>query len=140
MVSDTEDVSDLVQEVFINLYQSIGKGIVIEHPRSWLYKVTINKCIDFVKKRHKHEKIELFSQIKDEDNPLDSDEKQTIVRLALTRLTKDESLLAILYSEGLSYKEMADITGIRYTSVGKTLSRVLTKLGNELKKMKYELY
>jgi len=58
----------------------------------------------------------------------------------LKRLTKDESVLAILYSEGCSYKEIAEITGIRLTSVGKTLSRTLMKLGNELKKMKYELY
>lgn len=140
MVSDKEDASDLVQEVFINLYQSIERRIVIEHPRSWLYKVTVNKCIDYTKKRHKHEKLELCSQLKDEDNPLDSHEQQTIVRLALSRLTKEESALALLYSEGLSYKEIAEITGIRFTSVGKTLSRTLTKLANELKKLKYELY
>lgn len=140
MVPDPEDASDLVQEVFINLYQSMKKEVVIEHPRSWLYKVSIHKCIDFVKKRHKPEKIESFSQLKDEDNPLDSLEKQAVIRLALARLTKEESMLAILYSEGCSYKEMAEITGIGFTSVGKTLSRTLTKLGNELKKMKYELY
>lgn len=140
MVPDPEDVSDLVQEVFINLYQSMKKEVVIEHPRSWLYKVTLNKCIDFSKKRPKHEKIEMFSQLKDEDNPLEGNEKQAVIRLALTRLTKEESMLAILYSEGCSYKEMAEITGIGFTSVGKTLSRTLTKLGNELKKMKYELY
>lgn len=140
MVPDPEDVSDLVQEVFINLYQSMKKEVVIEHPRSWLYKVTINKCIDFSKKRPKHEKIELFSQMKDEDNPLENREKQTVVRLALARLTNEERMLAVLYSEGCSYKEMAEITGIGFTSVGKTLSRTLTKLANELKKLKYELY
>ncbi|HET6558757.1 MAG TPA: sigma-70 family RNA polymerase sigma factor [Prolixibacteraceae bacterium] len=140
MVPDPEDVSDLVQEVFINLYQCLKKEVVIEHPRSWLYKVSLNKCIDFTKKRQKHEKIESFSQLKDEDNPLESHEKQAVVRLALTRLTKEESMLAVLYSEGCSYKEMAEITGIGFTSVGKTLSRTLAKLGNELKKLKYELY
>lgn len=140
MVPDADDASDIVQEVFINLYQSIKKEIVIEHPRSWLYKVTINKCIDFTKKKEKHEKIELFSQLKEEDNSLDHKEKQAIVRLALSKLTDEESTLAILYGEGVSYKEMAQITGIGFTSVGKTLSRTLTKLANELKKLKYELY
>lgn len=140
MVPDSDDACDLVQEVFINLYQSIEKKLIIEHPRSWLYKVTINKCIDFTKKQPKHEKIELAGHLKEEDNPLDRNEIQTVVRLALTRLTNEESMLAILYSEGLSYKEMAEITGIRFTSVGKTLSRTLTKLGNELKKLNYELY
>jgi RNA polymerase sigma-70 factor (ECF subfamily) len=140
MVPDVDDAYDLVQEVFINLYQNIERKVVIEHPRSWLYKVTINKCIDFTKKRNRYEKIELFSQLKEEDNQVDGDDKQVVVRLALSKLTKEESVLAILYSEGCSYKEIAEITGIRFSSVGKTLARTLVKLGNELKKLNYELY
>jgi RNA polymerase sigma factor (sigma-70 family) len=140
MVPDSDDASDLVQEVFINLYQSLEKKAVIEYPRSWLYKVTVNRCIDYSKKKQKHEKIKLLSHLKDEDDPPEFNENEKIIRLALNKLKKDESLLAVLYSEGLSYKEMAEITGIRFTSVGKTLSRTLTKLGNELKKLQYELY
>lgn len=139
MVPDRDDVYDLVQEVFINLYQNLEKSIVIEYPRSWLYKVTVNKCIDFLKKQHKYEKIEFCNGLKAEDQSIERDEQQTIVRLALTKLTKDESVLAILYSEGVSYKEIAQITGIRFSSVGKTLSRTLTKLGIELKKLNYDL-
>ena len=140
MVPDKDDASDLVQEVFINLYQNLGKTATIEHPRSWLYKVSVNRCIDFTRKHPKHTKIELFNNLKDEDNSLEINENQNIIRLALSKLKKDESVLAILYSEGLSYKEIAEITGIRFSSVGKTLSRTLMKLGNELKKLKYELY
>jgi RNA polymerase sigma factor (sigma-70 family) len=140
MVPDNDDASDLVQEVFINLYQSLEKKAVIEYPRSWLYKVTVNRCIDFTRKKPKYEKIELFSNLKEEDNSLESNDKQNIIRIAMTKLKKDESILAILYSEGLSYKEIAEITGIRFSSVGKTLSRTLMKLGNELKKLQYELY
>ena len=140
MVPDSDDASDLVQEVFINLYQNFEKGATIEYPRSWLYKVTVNKCIDFTRKQQKHEKIELFSHLKEEDNSLEMNENKAIIRLALTKLKKDESVLAILYSEGLSYKEIAEITGIWVTSVGKTLSRTLTKLGIELKKLQYDLY
>ena len=139
MVSDKDDTSDLVQEVFIKLYQSLEKKIVIEHPVSWLYKVTINKCIDYTKKHQPHEKIELFTHIEDE-HLVEPDEKQAIIRLAMTRLKEEEKMLAILYSEGLSYKEIAEITGMRFTSVGKTLARTLEKLGNELKNLKYDLY
>jgi RNA polymerase sigma factor (sigma-70 family) len=140
MVPDSDDASDLVQEVFINLYQSLEKKAVIEYPRSWMYKVTVNRCIDFTRRQQKHEKIELFSNIREEDNSLEISENRNIIRHALARLKKEESLLAILYSEGLSYKEIAEITGIRFSSVGKTLSRTLMKLGNELKKLQYELY
>ncbi len=139
MVPDREDASDLVQEVFIELYQGLKKK-PIEYPRSWLYKVTVNRCIDYSKRKKKHEKIELVKHLKDGEDPPGTSEDQRIIRLALSRLKKDESILAILYSEGLSYKEMAEITGMRFSSVGKTLSRTLKKLGNELKKLQYELY
>lgn len=135
-----DDASDVAQEVFIKLYQNLEKGMTIEYPRSWLYKVTVNKCIDFEKRRQKHTKIESARYLKVEDNLLEMNEKQAVVRLALSKLKKDESVLAILYSEGLSYKEIAEITGIRFSSVGKTLSRTLVKLGDELKKLHYELY
>lgn len=139
MVSDKDDTADLVQEVFIKLYQSLEKNIIIKHPVSWLYKVSINMSIDYTKKHQRHEKIELVTNI-GEDNSVESDEKQVIIRLAMTRLKEEERMLAVLYSEGLSYKEIAEITGIRFTSVGKTLARTLEKLGNELKNLKYELY
>lgn len=139
MVSDKDDTLDLIQEVFIKLYQSLEKKVIIEHPVSWLYKVTINKCIDYTKKHQRHEKIELFTQI-EEDCSAEPDEKQAVIRVAMSRLKEEEQMLAVLYSEGLSYKEIAEITGIRFTSVGKTLSRTLEKLGNELKNLKYDLY
>ena len=40
---------------------------------------------------------------------------------------KDQSLV-VLYSEGYSYKEIAEITGMNFNSVGKTLSRIFEKL------------
>jgi RNA polymerase sigma factor (sigma-70 family) len=140
MIPDRDEVSDIVQEVFIHLYQDLEKEKKIEYPRSWLYKVAVNRCIDCTKMRPKYEKIESASYLNDEDNSVETHEKQAIIKNALNQLKTDERVLAILYSEGLSYKEMAEITGIRFTSIGKTLSRTLTKLGDELKKLKYELY
>jgi RNA polymerase sigma factor (sigma-70 family) len=140
MIPDRDDTSDIVQEVFIHLYQNLEKGTIIEFPRSWLYKVTVNKCFDFSKKRRLHEKIGTAIQVKSEENILETNEKQAVVKLALERLKTEERALAILYCEGLTYKEISEITGIRFSSVGKTLSRTLTKLGDELKKLQYDLY
>jgi RNA polymerase sigma-70 factor, ECF subfamily len=140
MIPDKNDVADLVQEVFILLYQNMGKGTVIEFPRSWLYRVSINKCHDFLKKKQTHEKIDKANRLADENSTIELKEQQETIRKAMLRLKDNERVLAILYSEGLSYKEMAEITGIRFTSVGKTLTRTLAKLGDELKKMEYEMH
>ena len=140
MVPNDDDAADIVQDVFVNLYQMLKKGSTVEFPRSWLYKVSVNKCIDFCIKQKKHEKIESANSLKYDETPIETTEKQAVVRLALSRLKKNESVLAILYSEGLSYKEISEITGIKFASVGKTLSRTLLKLENELRKLHYEMY
>jgi len=140
MVHNSDDTSDIVQEIFIHLYRHLEKGTVIEFPRSWLYKVAVNKCIDFSKKEKKHEKMDSAVFIRTEDNGFETNEKQALIKIALDKLKTDERMLAILYSEGLSYKEIAEVSGIRFSSIGKTLSRTLTKLGVELKKLQYELY
>jgi DNA-directed RNA polymerase specialized sigma24 family protein len=44
--------------------------------------------------------------------------------------------LLTLYSEDFSYKEIAEITGIKFSSVGKTLARALKKLQNEIETKK----
>jgi RNA polymerase sigma-70 factor (ECF subfamily) len=140
MIPDREEASDIVQEVFIHLYEKLENGTSIEYPRSWLYKVTVNNCIDFIKKRRPHEKVESAVHLRTDENKLEGDEKQVVIKQALEKLKPDERALAVLYSEGLSYKEMAEATGIRFSSVGKTLSRTLQKLGDELKKLQYDLY
>jgi len=48
--------------------------------------------------------------------------------------------IVILYSEEYSYKEIAKIAEINFSSVGKTLSRTLQKLKEILITMNYEMY
>lgn len=131
--------ADIAQEVFTDLYQQIKKQKEIRSLKSWLYKVTNNKCIDHLKSESrlfvKNESKEFNTQVEDEP---EQDFSQ-IVREAINRLKENDKLLVILYSEGLSYKEISEISGINFTSVGKTLARALKKLEKELKPKYYEL-
>jgi len=140
MVGNRDSARDIVHDVFVQYYDRQIEGHLILYPSSWLYRVVINKCMDFLKNATK------FQSIRPSDNerandPEDLKEKRiTMVQAALSVLNPHERALMVLYSEGLSYKEIAESSGIRFSSVGKTLSRTLEKLENELKKQKYELY
>ena len=63
-----------------------------------------------------------------------------MIQQALSQLPPKERQLAVLYSEGFSYKEMSEIVDIRFSSVGKTLSRVINKLYDILKSNGYETF
>jgi len=76
----------------------------------------------------------------EEDDNNDNSVAKAALNQVLDKLKPDERFLVVLYSEGLSYKEMAEVTEIKFTSVGKTLSRILKKIEIELKCQCDELY
>lgn len=138
MIGDQDGASDIVQEVFIDCFEKIGKGYVLDSPKSWLYKVCYIKCIDHFRKQQGLHEIKLMKEIEDEQH--DNQELKAVIKKALSILNPKERMLTVLYSEGLSYKEMALATGIKFSSIGKTLSRSLKKLEQELSKYRYEMY
>ena len=140
MIGDKDGASDIVQEVFIDCFQKLRNGLVLDNAKSWLYKVTYIKCVDHFRKQQRLHEIKLMKDIEIEDKQNDNQEMKTVIKKALSKLNPQEKVLAVLYSEGLSYKEMASATGIKFSSIGKTLSRTLTKLEQELKKQRYDMY
>lgn len=140
MIGDKDIASDIVQEVFIGCFQKLKNGLVLDHAKSWLYKVTYIKCIDHFRKKQRLHEIEWTKDIEIEDKQTDIHQRKELIKSALSKLRPQEKALAVLYSEGLSYKEMASATGIKLSSIGKSLSRTLAKLEKELKKHQYDMY
>ena len=140
MIGDCDAVSDIIQEVFVNLYYKLNNGSEIRYPKSWLYRATCNKCIDSLRKQKRFQSIDFAKDLESGDEATEKQEEKATIFQAVSKLKPKEKSLAILYSEGLSYKEIAAATGIRITSIGKFLSRTLKKIKNELKNQRYELY
>ncbi len=140
MLGNGYDVKDIVQEVFVDFFEKSSKGAQIQYPGSWLYRVTLNKCMDLLRKNNKYVDAAPSQEIPDERNTLDTRETKALIAACVSELKPHERALCILYSEGLSYKEMAEITGIPFSSIGKTLSRTLCKLEKTLKVKGYEVY
>ena len=140
MVNDTGLAADIVQEVFIYLHEKSQKGLVVKQPRNWLSKAVYNRCIDHLRKPRRNVGLEKIENHVTGESTIEKQETTKAVREALGKLKHNEKMLAVLYSEGFSYREMAAITGIKFSSIGSTLSRTLTKLKKELTKQGYELH
>jgi RNA polymerase sigma-70 factor (ECF subfamily) len=113
------------------------KNDEIRHPKSWLCGAAVNKCVDKQRYNNRFRRIvteEETAEMTPENDSFDGGENE--LSFAISKLNRDERGLVVLYSEGLSYKEIAEATGIKFTSVGKTLSRTLKKIEKELRKMK----
>ena len=124
MLRATEDAKDVVQDVFTAYYFAMNNEKVIRDTKNWLIRSTINKGIDYKRKTARTITME---------SPMTETGEQTLDEVsdilnAIAHLNEKEQTLVVLYSEGYSYKEIADITGRNYHSIGKTLSRILDKL------------
>lgn len=140
MINDGDAAADIIHDIFLYYHKTSRNGHSIEKPGSWLIRATVNKCIDHSKRQRKHQKIESIQPIPVEVDSDDKNYEKQIIRQALSKLKPKERTLAILYSEGMSYKEISELSGIKLSSVGKMLSRTIKKMNEILKKMNYELY
>lgn len=138
------EAEDIVQEVFIKLYLQYDSGATVQFPKTWLYKVASNICINTISRRKETLHIDKVNELDlgvfdSLEMKIEEDEHGKIILNALSILKEQEKLIVILYSEGLSYKEIADVSGVRFSSVSKCLSRALEKLKPLLKNRYYEM-
>jgi RNA polymerase sigma-70 factor (ECF subfamily) len=140
-----EKCEDMIQETFLRFYIEQKKDVVFDNPRAWLYKVFLNLFKTHINS-DKHELSDAEILVKAEKRNFDlqaeyiRNEKQQIVIKMLDRLTKKEKEILLLYHNGFSYAEMAEVLEINPNSVGTTLVRAIERLKTTLKIQYHEMF
>ena len=127
LVGNRVEAEDLLQEVFLKLYQRPPTA-ADTNVSAWLYRVATNAGYNAVRgrrrrdERNRHlvldnDRVELPEQtaVQNEENGR--------VRQALTQLRPEQAQLLLLRNLGLSYAELATACQLNPNSVGKQLSR-----------------
>jgi RNA polymerase sigma-70 factor (ECF subfamily) len=140
-----EKSEDLVQETFLRFYTELKKNVIFDNPRAWLYKVFLNMFRTLINSDQKkltdsHYNSGVDPQIVDLHTEYIRNEKRRIIMEMLDMMAKNERELLLLYNNGFSYSEMADILDINPNSVGKTLIRSIEKLKKTLKTQYHEMF
>lgn len=117
MVLIHEDADDVLQNVFIKVYKSVGKFRQEAKLYTWLYRIASNESISFLrKKKVPHASSELLIETLKEDPYFNGDEIQLALKEAIESLPKKQKQVFILrYYDELTYKDMAEILE---TSIG----------------------
>ena len=128
MLRDTDVARDVIHDVFMAYYFVLNDKKVIKDEKNWLIRCTINKGVDFLRKNKKIVSNETVAKSDNTLQTIDSQLDLISISNLISKLDAKDQSLVVLYSEGYSYKEIAEITGMNFNSVGKTLSRILEKL------------
>lgn len=131
-VSDGYPMSDLYQEVVINLWKAFGKFRNECSLSTWIYRIALNTCISGLRKESKRPKsnipLTLLDNIPDELDNSELEEKIKIMYSLINQLKTLEKAIVLLYLEDKSYQEIADITGLTLSNVATKLKRAKDKL------------
>ncbi len=124
-LGDVDYIDDISQDVFISAFKKIENFRFESKFTTWLYRVTINKCRDYLRKKRVRS---IFTPLQEEiHNPPirmrpESMDIPSIVRKAIEMLPdKLKEPLILRDIEGLSYKEIAEKLN---TEVGTIKSRI----------------
>lgn len=130
IVRDEEMSKDISQEIFLKLYHSVINGTKIINVHSWLYRITLNFCYNHIRDNRKKTTVAITSREAEHttENTSADAEKIRMIQSVMVQMKEKDRLVLTLYSEGMSYKEISEISGIPYSSIGKTLTRALFKL------------
>lgn len=121
-----QSVSDLYQEVVLNLWKAYPSFRGDSKVSTWIYRISLNTCITFF--RRSKRSISYTDLVIDvSDIPDEDDNIKELYRL-INKLGKIEKALVLLYLDEKSYKEISDITGLTVTNVATRLNRIKDKL------------
>ena len=136
---------DVTQQVFLKLYTHAGKFRGDAKVSTWLYRITVNLCIDEQKKRWRLPFLtDLFASgdappEAEGDSGVGDFELEDEVRRAVGELKPIFRLPIVLkHVEGMSYGEMAEILDCSEGTIASRLSRGHRQLAEKLKHLKDE--
>ena len=137
------DAEDIAQQVFSKVYFSIRNFDFRSSLLTWIYKITVNECYDYLRKKRvrrlvyesdfsqeESQRMEASEPAVDPARP--ADERLAQRDLAVKLLSKvseeDRSLILLKEVEGHSVEELAQMTGMNENTIKVKLFRTRQKL------------
>jgi len=151
-LGEYEEANDSAQEAFVKAYGSLNTFRLDSAFSTWLYRIAVNTCknkLGSAAYRAKRKTVSLDNPGKNEDGPLpveiqngtpsplirmEEKEKMALVQKALDTLPTEFKMVVTLRDvEGLSYEDIAEITGLHLGTVKSRIARARTELRNKLR-------
>jgi RNA polymerase sigma-70 factor, ECF subfamily len=120
-----DDVEDLFQEIMSNVWNALPSFRGEAAISTWLYRIAVNTALLHRRKRRKSEPLpEIVDSSAGAHESLEERERIAALRRAIATLPNQDRLIVTLLLEGLSYKEISEVTGLTVNYVGVKISRI----------------
>lgn len=144
-VPNKEDAEDIAQEVFVEVFNSISKFKGNSKLSTWIYRITTNKCLEFIRKRNTKKRFAFLQSIMGNEIPMDktsyftemnhpgiimeNKEKSETLFKAINQLPDAQRIVFTLCKvDGKSYQEISEITEKSVSSIESLMFRAKKNL------------
>ncbi|WP_234800972.1 RNA polymerase sigma factor [Luteitalea pratensis] len=147
VIGREEEARDLVQEAFLRAYRSLGGFRGDAKFSSWLYRITLNLCRDWIRRQKRAPFVEApegvdVIELAGEHGPVESVEDLVArrdlgaaVNRAMAALSEDQRKAIVLKEyQGLTFQEIADLLDCPLSTVKTRLYQGLVVLRRELER------
>jgi RNA polymerase sigma-70 factor (ECF subfamily) len=137
LISRSEDVEDVGQEVFLRLYDSLDQLRTAEVFEPWLYRLTVNAAYDYLRRQRRRQESRMSDlteqQVmladaaaggKKSTEELRRTKVRELVQSLLSKVSEEDRILLTMKEvEGLSLKELEKIYGVNENALKVRLFR-----------------
>lgn len=142
MSGDAEEAYDLAQETFLKVWNSLPYFRYDCAVSSWIYRLTSNTCIDFLRKKKKSDTVSLHFVTEDgeqtlpipdptpgpEERAMDAVNREQIARAINSLETEYRMALTMRVLDGMRYQEIAEALEISEGTVKSRIARARAKM------------
>jgi RNA polymerase sigma-70 factor, ECF subfamily len=141
ILRNRNDAEDIAQQVFAKIYFSIGNFDFRSSLLTWIYKITVNECYDYLRKKKvrklvyesdfgEEETMRMEQSEPDSAKPMDQRlaQRDLVMKLMEKVSEEDRHLMLMKEVEGHSVEELAQMTGLNENTIKVKLFRARQKL------------
>jgi RNA polymerase sigma-70 factor (ECF subfamily) len=143
ILRNRNDAEDIAQQVFAKVYFSMGNFDFRSSLLTWIYKITVNECYDYLRKKRVR-KLVYESDFSEEESLLMQNseaamdhrpavdtqlaQRDFVLKLLAKVSEEDRKLMLLKEVEGHSVEELAQMTGMNENTIKVKLFRARQKL------------
>lgn len=141
LLGNTEDAEDITQEVFKSVFTGINSFKEEADIKTWIYRITINKCNEFVRKQNRKKRkgillslwnVEVIPTADTPEMAMILTEEEIQLWNLINKLPDKQRVALTLFAlDELSYQEIANSMSLSVSAVESLLFRARNNLKNK---------
>lgn len=128
---DSDQAKDLTQEIFIQVWNNLDKFRQDSSPKTWIYRITVNTCLNYLKREKIHSaklsEVSYNQETTDEIKFAETDPVKALFQ-AMAGLSEIDRLITGFLLEEVPQEEIASILGITEGNLRVKIHRIKLRL------------